>query len=86
MYSRGEGLNCHCLCLCRLIDSSIAILQGAALSAMVGWMTFGKKKYEDLDSTMRKLIPPIYKVMNDLIPLVDEDTNAFNLYMVRIII
>ena len=54
---------------------------GAALSTMVGWMTFGKKKYEDLDSTMRKVIPPIYKVMNDLIPLVDEDTNAFNLYM-----
>jgi glutamate formiminotransferase/formiminotetrahydrofolate cyclodeaminase len=50
---------------------------------MVGWMTFGKKKYEDLDSTMRTLIPPIYQVMNDLIPLVDEDTNAFNKYMVR---
>ena len=50
---------------------------------MVGWMTFGKKKYEDLDSTMRRLIPPIYQVMLDLIPLVDADANAFNMYMVR---
>ena len=31
---------------------------------------------------MRKLIPPIYQVMVDLIPLVDADTNAFNMYMV----
>jgi glutamate formiminotransferase/formiminotetrahydrofolate cyclodeaminase len=51
---------------------------------MVGWMTFGKKKYENIDSTMRKLIPPVYQVMVDLIPLVDADTNAFNMYMVRI--
>ncbi|XP_046846404.1 formimidoyltransferase-cyclodeaminase-like [Xenia sp. Carnegie-2017] len=54
---------------------------GAALSTMVGWMTFGKKKYDHLDSTMRKLIPPIREVMVDLIPLVDADTNAFNMYM-----
>lgn len=58
-------------------------MKGAALSTMVGWMTFGKKKYDHLDSTMRKLIPPIREVMVDLIPLVDADTNAFNMYMVR---
>lgn len=57
--------------------------QGAALSVMVGWMTFGKKKFENLDSTMRILIPPIHQVMIDLIPLVDADANAFNTYMVR---
>ena len=51
---------------------------------MVGLMTFGKKKYENLDSKMRKLIPPIYQVMIDLVPFVDADTNAFNMYMVRI--
>lgn len=54
---------------------------GAALSVMVGWMTFGKKKFENLDSTMRILIPPIHQVMIDLIPLVDADANAFNTYM-----
>ena len=68
----------------RLSSYIILTLQGAALSTMVGWMTFGKKKYEDLDSTMRELIPPIYQVMADLIPLVDADTNAFNTYMVRV--
>lgn len=60
-------------------------LQGAALSTMVGWMTFGKKKYEGLDSTMRKLIPPIYQAMKDLTILVDADTEAFNMYMVSYI-
>ena len=57
--------------------------QGAALSLMMGWMTYGKKKFDTLDSTMRRLIPPIYQVMIDLIPLVDADTDAFNTYMVR---
>lgn len=49
---------------------------------MVGWMTFGKKKYDGVDSAMRKLIPPIHQVMIDLVPLVDADANAFNMYMV----
>lgn len=48
-------------------------------------MTFGKKKYEGLDSTMRKLIPPIYQAMKDLTILVDADTEAFNMYMVSYI-
>ncbi|XP_028395234.1 formimidoyltransferase-cyclodeaminase-like isoform X2 [Dendronephthya gigantea] len=54
---------------------------GAALSTMVGWMSFGKKKFEGLDSAMRTLIPPIYQVMVDLMPLVDADAKAFNMYM-----
>ncbi|KAG8224760.1 hypothetical protein J437_LFUL005329 [Ladona fulva] len=54
---------------------------GAALATMVGQMTFGKKQWENLDSTMRKLIPKFYKAMNDILPLVDADTTAFNDYM-----
>lgn len=47
-------------------------------------MTYGKKKFEDLDPQMRKLIPQLRKAMNDLIPLVDADTSAFDQYMVNI--
>ncbi|MBR9974390.1 MAG: cyclodeaminase/cyclohydrolase family protein, partial [Bacteroidetes bacterium] len=54
---------------------------GAALGAMVGWMTYGKRKYEDKDATMRRLIPPLHEAMRKLIPMIDADTNAFNDYM-----
>ena len=49
---------------------------------MVGWLTFGNKKFEKLDSTMRKAIPPLHDVMMALIPMVDADTDAFTEYMV----
>jgi glutamate formiminotransferase/formiminotetrahydrofolate cyclodeaminase len=48
---------------------------------MVGWMTYGKRKFEDRDEAMRKLIPPLNQAMSDLIPMIDADTNAFNDYM-----
>ncbi|XP_033097994.1 formimidoyltransferase-cyclodeaminase-like isoform X2 [Anneissia japonica] len=54
---------------------------GAALCTMVGWMTYGNKKFMALDGTMRKLIPPLYEAMNALIPLVDADADAFNAFM-----
>ena len=54
---------------------------GAALGAMVGWMTYGKRKFEDKDSVMRRLIPPLHDAMGKLIPMVDADTRAFNDYM-----
>jgi glutamate formiminotransferase/formiminotetrahydrofolate cyclodeaminase len=54
---------------------------GAALGAMVGWMTYGKRKFEEQDATMRRLIPPLDEAMRRLIPMIDADTNAFNDYM-----
>jgi glutamate formiminotransferase/formiminotetrahydrofolate cyclodeaminase len=54
---------------------------GAALGAMVGWMTYGKRKFEDKDAAMRRLIPPLDEAMRKLIPMIDADTNAFNDYM-----
>ncbi len=54
---------------------------GAGLGAMVGWMTYGKKKFDDKDAIMRRLIPPLHTAMKDLIPMIDADTNAFNDYM-----
>ncbi|MDX9757753.1 MAG: glutamate formimidoyltransferase [Bacteroidota bacterium] len=54
---------------------------GAALGAMVGWMTYGKRKFEDKDAAMRRLIPPLHEAMEKLIPMIDADTSAFNDYM-----
>jgi glutamate formiminotransferase / formiminotetrahydrofolate cyclodeaminase len=54
---------------------------GAALGTMVGWMTYGKRKFEDKDAIMRRSIPPLHQAMEALIPLVDADTQAFAAYM-----
>jgi len=57
--------------------------QGAALGAMVGFLTYGNKKFRHLDAQMRKLLEPLYRTMKELIPFVDADAAAFNDYMVR---
>lgn len=49
---------------------------------MVGFLSYGNKKFADLDETMRTLIPPLYKGMKDLIPFIDADAAAFSEYMV----
>lgn len=54
---------------------------GAALGSMVGFMTYGNRKFYELDGRMRELIPPLYKAMKDLIPFVDADAAAFSEYM-----
>lgn len=59
-------------------------LQGAALSAMVGKLTYGKRQWESLDGTMRRLIPGVDRASRDMIQIVDKDTSAFNDYMVGI--
>jgi len=56
--------------------------QGAALGSMVGFLTYGNKKFAELDGQMRKLIPSLYKAMKDLTPFVDADAAAFSEYMV----
>lgn len=63
------------------VSALIASL-GAALGAMMGWMSYGTKKFEHLDSKMRKNIPPLHFKMKELISMIDADTNAFNDYMV----
>ncbi|HEY3251494.1 MAG TPA: cyclodeaminase/cyclohydrolase family protein, partial [Ignavibacteria bacterium] len=61
--------------------SALVAALGAGLGAMMGWMSYGSKKFEHLDATMRKLIPPLKENMEKLIPMIDADTNAFNDYM-----
>ncbi|TRZ64614.1 glutamate formimidoyltransferase [bacterium] len=62
--------------------SALAASLGTALGAMMGWMSYGSKKFEHLDSKMRKNIPHLHDAMKELLSMIDADTNAFNDYMV----
>jgi glutamate formiminotransferase / formiminotetrahydrofolate cyclodeaminase len=64
--------------------SALAASMGAALGAMVGWMTYGRRKFEDKDAVMRRLIPPLHEAMKALLPLVDRDTRAFDAYLAAV--
>jgi glutamate formiminotransferase/formiminotetrahydrofolate cyclodeaminase len=61
--------------------SALMAAMGAGLGAMVGWMTYGKRKFETKDAMMRQLIPPLDQAMRALIPMIDADTTAFSDYM-----
>ncbi|XP_058379351.1 formimidoyltransferase-cyclodeaminase [Diceros bicornis minor] len=50
---------------------------GAALASMAGLMTYGRRQFEHLDSTMRRLIPPFHAALAELTTLVDADARAF---------
>lgn len=65
-----------------LLSHVLVVSQGAALGAMVGQMTYGKRQFENLDGVMRQLIPPFHQAMNELLDMVDADSSAFNAYMV----
>jgi glutamate formiminotransferase/formiminotetrahydrofolate cyclodeaminase len=60
--------------------SALVASLGAALGAMVGWMTYGKRKFETKDAVMRRLIPSLDQAMRDLVPLIDADSQAFEGY------
>ena len=61
--------------------SALVASLGAALGAMAGWMTYGKRKFEDKDAVMRRITPTLDQAMRALLPLVDADTLAFQDYM-----
>ncbi|XP_034510095.1 formimidoyltransferase-cyclodeaminase isoform X1 [Ailuropoda melanoleuca] len=54
---------------------------GAALASMVGLMTYGRRQFEHLDATMRRLIPPFHAASAALTQLVDADARAFQAYL-----
>ena len=64
--------------------SALIAAMGAALGAMVGWMTYGKRKFEAQDAAMRRLIPPLHEAMKGLLPLIDRDTRAFDAYLAAV--
>jgi glutamate formiminotransferase/formiminotetrahydrofolate cyclodeaminase len=62
------------------VSAAIAAM-GTGLGCMVAQLTYGVRKFDHLDKEMRQIIPPLYKATQELIPMVDADTNAFNDYM-----
>lgn len=47
-------------------------------------MTYGRRQFEHLDATMRRLIPPFHAASAKLTSLVDADARAFEAYLVRV--
>lgn len=54
---------------------------GAALISMVGNLTVGKKKYEDVEEDFKKIISSSEKLRYELSQLIEEDVKAFNNFM-----
>jgi glutamate formiminotransferase/formiminotetrahydrofolate cyclodeaminase len=54
---------------------------GTGLGSMTAKLTFGVRKFENLDRKMREIIPPLHTASQALIPMIDADTNAFAEYM-----
>ena len=61
--------------------SAAMAAMGAGLGAMTAKLTYGVRKFEDLDAKIRAIIPQLHHVSRQLIPMIDADTNAFNEYM-----
>lgn len=54
---------------------------GTALGSMVGWLTYGRRKYQHLEPVIRQNLPPLVRIQEELLRSVDGDTEAFNDYM-----
>lgn len=60
---------------------SVAALSGACgagLVSMVCNLTIGKEKYSKVEDEIKQVLRSSEKLRNDLIKLIDDDTNAFN--------
>ena len=51
---------------------------GAGLGAMASKLTYGVRKFEDVDGQMREVIPILDTINKQLISMIDADTSAFN--------
>lgn len=61
--------------------AALAGALGAALISMVGNLTLGKKKYEDVEEDIKKIISSSEKLRYELSQLVEEDVKVFNNFM-----
>lgn len=61
--------------------SALLAALGAGLGAMVARLTYGVRKFENVEPQLRQIIPPLFEITNKLVPMIDADTNAFNDYM-----
>ena len=60
--------------------AAAASAMGAALGAMAAKLTYGVRKFERVDASMRKAIPVLHRVFNSLIPMIDKDATAYSGY------
>jgi len=61
--------------------AALAGVLGAALISMVGNLTVGKKKYEDVEEDIKKIISSSEKLRYELRQLIEEDVKVFNNFM-----
>jgi formiminotetrahydrofolate cyclodeaminase len=61
--------------------AALAGALGAALISMVGNLTIGKKKYEDVEEDFKKIISSSEKLRYELSQLIEEDVKVFNNFM-----
>jgi len=61
--------------------AALAGALGAALISMVGNLTVGKKKYEDVEKDIKKIISSSEKLRYELSQLIEEDVKVFNNFM-----
>jgi len=61
--------------------AALAGALGAGLISMVGNLTIGKKKYEDVEEDVKKIISSSEKLRYELSQLIEEDVKAFNNFM-----
>ena len=61
--------------------AALAGALGAALISMVGNLTVGKKKYEDVEEDIKKIISSSEKLRYELSQLIEEDIKVFNNFM-----
>ncbi len=61
--------------------SAVMAAMGVGLGSMVAKLTYGVRKFEDVDKPIRKIVPSLHNISKELIPMIDADTNAFNNYI-----
>ncbi len=61
--------------------SAAMAAMGVGLGAMVAKLTYGVRKFENVDVQMREHIPVLHELTQQLIPMIDKDASAFNEYM-----
>jgi len=61
--------------------AALAGALGAALISMVGNLTVGKKKYEDVEEDIKKIISSSERLRYELSQLIEEDVKVFNNFM-----
>lgn len=61
--------------------SALAGALGCALTAMVCQLTIGKKKYEDVQPAMQRLLASATQAQEEFVALMERDTEAFNKVM-----